>query len=495
MDRTDDRSITSPGSSSPSPVDESDASIHPIVRWAPALRHRYFRWYLVGHLFSVIGGWMQDAGLRWYVQILTKEIGSERWLGITGAIAALPIVVFSPLGGALADRLPKRLMIAATQSADMIIALSLGLLVWFDALPLGLVLVFAALHGTFLAFDIPARQSFAIEMVGRRDLMSAIGLNSTIFNLGRLVGPMSAGIAMISGAWIARHAMDWGLVPTGSMDAARGEIADKIGLVPNTALMDATRAGVAACFLLNAVSFSGLIFLLIFLPLTRSEAEETASSKAERRNLNLLDGFRTVVARPQSLGLLGCLLLFLLAGGSYPTLIPALADYELKTDERGYSLLLTANGIGSVAGALVVASVHRLRSRRLVIVTGLSLVAIGLAATASSKSLLPACASLFLTGAGVILFLASANSTIQLSVPDAVRGRVMSVWVAVFGIGMPMGSLLSGYVAQFIGTSNTLWYQGWATWGAVVLAFFVLRGDQTVEKDVPTVSTDPEELP
>jgi predicted MFS family arabinose efflux permease len=408
---------------------------------------------MLGHLLSVIGGWMQEAGLRWYVQVLTKDIGSERWLGITAAMASLPIVIFSPIGGALADRLPKRLVIAATQSFGMVIALLLALLVWFDVLPLPLVLVFAALHGTFLSFDIPARQAFAIEMVGRGDLMSAIGLNSTIFNMGRLVGPMSAGIAMLSGGWIAAIAAGSGLAPGGEIDP--------------------TRAGVAACFLFNAISFTGLVLLLISMGTPPYQAEDPPRRRS-RKSLQLMEGVRAVRANPQGLGLLACLLLFLLAGGSYPTLIPALADYVLGTNEQGYTALLTANGLGSVVGALIVASIHNISSRRNPIVAGLALVAVGLVATAVSRNLPLSCGSLFVTGIGFILFLASANSTIQLGVPDAVRGRVMSLWVATFGIGLPLGSLLSGYVAQRIGTAATLWYQGWATWLAVLLAFIVL---------------------
>jgi predicted MFS family arabinose efflux permease len=450
-------------------VDQADSSSSQLLRWAPALRHTYFRWYLLGHLLSVIGGWMQDAGLRWYVQILTKDVGSERWLGITAAMASLPIVIFSPIGGALADRLPKRLVIAATQSAGMLIALLLALLVWIDALPLALVLVFAALHGTFLAFDIPARQAFAIEMVGRKDLMSAIGLNSTIFNMGRLVGPMSAGLAMLSGGTLASVIVQFGWAPSSGMTE--------------------TRAGVMACFLLNAFSFVGLVLLLIFMPMPPRDSEEPAPAKSSKRSLELMEGVRAVRDRPQARGLLVCLLMFLLAGGSYPTLIPALADYELNADEGGYSMLLTANGLGSVVGALIVASIHNISSRRIPIVAGLALVAIGLVETASSSDLFFASISLFVTGIGFILFLASANSTIQLGVPDEVRGRVMSIWVAVFGIGLPLGSLLSGYVAQRIGTASTLWYQGWATWGAVLIAFFVLGRPNGSALDPPVNET------
>lgn len=422
-----------------------------LSQWAPAFRHSYFRWYLSGHLLSVIGGWMQDASLRWYVQVLTADVGSERWLGLTAAMASLPIVLLSPLGGSVADRWSRRGVIASTQSFDMALSFLLAALVWFNALPLAAVLVFALLHGAFLAFDIPARQAFVIEMVGPRDLMSAIGLNSTIFNTGRLLGPMVAGIIMAS-------ASSWALLyasPDAPLDARQTSI-----------------TGIAVCFLLNGFSFLWLIVILLRRPLPRQN--DLPPSHAERRKFDLLGGFRSVRHRPVALGLLGSLALFLLAGGSYTTLLPALADYQLDTDEWGYSLLLSANGFGSVVGALVVASIHSIQSRRLPIVGGLALVALGLIGASVSTTLTPACWALFVTGMGFIMFLASANSTIQLGVPDEVRGRVMSIWLLTFGLGLPVGSLLAGQFASWVGTRTTLACQGFGSIPAILLAAYVL---------------------
>lgn len=448
------------GSAVASEVLESDSRL---ARWYPALQYSYFRWYLAGHLLSVIGGWMQDAGLRWYVQTLTKEIGSERWLGLTAAMASLPIVVFSPIGGAMADRWPRRIVIATTQVAGMLMALLLGVLVWVNLLPLWAVLVFAAMHGTFLAFDIPARQAFAIEMVGPKSLMSAIGLNSTIFNLGRLAGPMCAGIIMMTGGAIIAALTSFGADPSG---------------LPN-----ATFAGISACFILNGLSFVGLVLVLVFRRLPPIAGIHDAPRRPPRGWKDILGGFHSVMARPMALGLMSTLAIFLLAGGSYPTLLPALADNVLNEGERGYTALLTSNGLGSVVGALVVASIHSVRSRRMPIIAGLALVSIGLIATALAGSLLLACLALFVTGVGFIMFLASANSTIQLGVPDEVRGRVMSVWVLTFGIGLPMGSLIAGNIAQMIGTATTMCIQGVASIPAVVVAWYVLSRNDAAELD------------
>lgn len=450
----------------------------PIVRWYPALRFQYFRWYLAGHLLSVIGGWMQDAGLKWYVQTLTKEIGSEFWLGLTTAMASVPILIFSPIGGALADRWSRRLVIAWTQTAGMVIALLLGVLVWFDFLPLWAVLIFAALHGTFLAFDIPARQAFAIEMVGPRDLMSAIGLNSTIFNLGRLLGPMCAATVMLSGGLIIG-----GLV--------------LIGFHPKI-LPSEAEAGIAACFVLNGFSFVGLVIVLVFFNLPRMEGVHDSPRKTSRGFRAMWGGFHAVIERPKALGLMSTLGIFLLAGGSYPTLLPALAGNVLDTGsierveangrekiiessteqnvrgEEIYGALLTANGLGSVVGALVVASIHSVRSRKAPILAGLGLVSGGLIATAMAPGVFLAEIALFFTGIGFIMFLASANSMIQLGVPDEVRGRVMSMWVLTFGVGLPIGSLIAGVIAEQIGTPNTLLLQGFGSIPAILLAAYVL---------------------
>lgn len=408
-------------------------------RWLPAVRSRYFRLYLCGHLLSVIGGWMQEAALRWYVQTQLHGIRTEFWLGMTGAVAALPIVLFSPMGGAIADRFPRRQVITWTQALGMTVALTLGVLVWANLLPLAGVLALAAMHGTFLAFDIPARQSFTIEMVGRRDLASGIALNSTIFNIGRFLGPMAMGAVLLS------------------------------------------PLGMPACFLLNAASFVPLILLLLLAHLPPRLSSETSPYDRQPRDERsaVLGGFRIVRDRPRILWLLITLGCFLLAGGCYPTLLAALADKELGAGAAGYSALLAANGLGSVAGALIVMAMHRATSRRVPIVAGISLVSATMVGVYFTDRLWVACVLLFGAGAGYIMFLPSANSTIQLGIPDQIRGRVMSMWVLTFGAALPVGSVLAGTVAAQVGTRATMLLQGLGTIPTIALAAVALGLPET----------------
>lgn len=408
-------------------------------RWSPALRSGFFRLYLCGHLLSVIGGWMQEAALRWYVQTQLHGIRTELWLGITAAVAALPIVLFSPVGGAIADRYPRRRVITWTQVLGMAVAMVLGSLVWLDWLSLTAVLILAAMHGTFLALDIPARQSFTIEMVGRRDLASGIALNSTIFNIGRFLGPMAMGLVLLS------------------------------------------PLGMSACFLLNAASFAPLILLLLFAYLPSDHVFEPTTSK--RTGVSQLGGFQFIQSRPQTLWLLITLGCFLLAGGCYPTLLAALADNELRSGAVGYSALLAANGMGSVAGALLVAGLHRSTNRRTPIVTGIALVAVTLIGVYFTDRLWVACVLLFGAGAGYIMFLPSANSTIQLGIPDEIRGRVMSMWVLTFGAALPIGSVLAGAIASQIGTRSTMLLQGLGTIPVIALAIVALGLPESTEVD------------
>jgi len=377
----------------------------------PALRRRPYQWFIAGQIVSVIGSWMQQAALAWYVQIRTRSVGSEYWLGVTAAVSAAPIVLFSTLGGTLADRLPRRWMIVGTQTTAMLLAFAFGTLVLMDWTPLWAILLFAALGGTILAFDGPARQSFAVEMVGRDDLLSAIGLNSAVFNAGRLVGPMMAGLVM-------------------------------------------TSIGIAGCFFLNGFSFLAIIVALAMMTLPTPEP----ITVEEHANANK-SGFRSILREPQILGLLATLAILLMSGGSYLTLLPALAQNTLGLSDAGYSALLTANGLGSLVGSLSVASMRSISMRRPILVIGNLLMASGLAAVSLAQTQWFACLCLFVTGVGFIQFLTAANSTVQLSVPDALRGRVLGIWFSAFGIAQPIGGYAAGLIASRIGTPRTFFFQ------------------------------------
>lgn len=365
---------------------------------------------------------MQHAALSWHVQTL-KGPESAYWLGVTAASASLPIIVFAPLGGAMADHFPKRRVLLATQSAAMIAAFAFAALVAMDRAGIGAVLVFAVFNGVILACDIPARQAFAVEMVGKEDLMSAIALNSAVFNVGRLVGPMVFGLTMM--------------------------------------------LGIALCFFLNGLSFLGVLYALARMSVPGRVVEE---EHADRR---LWSGFRAILADRRLTGLVATLAVVLLTGGTYFTLLPALAANSLKSGDAGYSALLTANGLGALVGSLTVAGLPSLSARRPTILLGILLMTAGLVGLGVAGTLPGAIASVFVVGMGFILFLASTNSTVQLSVADGVRGRVMSVWVLMFGACQPVGNYMAGWIAAALGTQRTFLIVGVACLLAAVLALAV----------------------
>lgn len=370
---------------------------------------------------------MQQSAMGWYVQTLTRGIGSEYWLGMVSVYQSLPIVLFSAHGGTVADRYPKRPLLIITQGLSMVFAVTFGILISFNLAPLWTVLCFAAAWGTMTAYDIPIRQAFAVEMVGRKDLLSGIALNSAVFNVGRFTGPMVAGVVI-------------------------------------------SVVGIAACFVLNGLSFLGVIFALSLMALPKRTVMEPPSHS--RRDL--FGGFTTILATPRIFGMMLVLAAVLITGGAYLALLPALAEYHLGVQEKGYAALMSCNGLGGLVGALTVASVKDVAARRTTIKLGIVLIGCGLLLLSSCNTLWTACPTLVVTGAGLVLFLASTNSTIQLSIADSIRGRVMGIWVLVFGASQPLGSYIAANIARFVGTPTTLFYEGIACLLAGVGAIYVL---------------------
>ena len=398
------------------------SGITPVYEKFPALRHQAFRWFLFGHAISIIGSWMQRAASGWYVQTLTREIGSEYWLGLAAAYAAIPLALLSAHGGIIADRVPKRNLLIGTQAAMMVAALLFGTMIILGVAELWHVLCFAIIMGTMVAYDLPARQAFTIEMVGRQELGSAVGLNSAVFNAGRLLGPAIAGLVIT--AW-----------------------------------------GVGVCFLLNGLSFVGVIVALWVMRLP------PASRPPSDGREGLVAGFRAIAQDSRILGLIAILSLMIVSGGAYVTLLPAYAENYLGVDERGFGFLLTANGFGALLGALSVASARPIPSRRGSILAGAASLGGGLLLLSQCTTLWGALPTLVIVGYGLVLFLASLNTTVQLTVPDDVRGRVMGIWTLVFGASQPAGSYLCGVLGHLYGTPTALSIQGLVCIAGVALAW------------------------
>jgi MFS family permease len=366
-----------------------------------ALAHRNFRLFLLGQTVSLTGTWMQSVAQGWLVLLLTN---SPFYVGLVSAIGSLGVLLFTLYAGVIADRTDKRRVVVITQTLQMLQAFALAALVWSGEVSVGNILVLAAFLGVVSAFDIPTRQAFLVEMVGKEDLMSAIALNTSVFNLTRVIGPVIAGVL--------------------------------IGAV-----------GVAICFLLNGISYLAVIIGLLAMRLPPYVAQPT--------QISAWQGFREVLAflrsdrRVSTLVVLTAIISIF--GFPYLVLLPVFARDVLGVGATGYGLLSTAVGFGAVAGALTVATLaHRIPKGRTVVFAG-TLFGMLLAVFASARVFPLAMAFLVLVGAAMIVNNALTNTLLQTLVPDHLRGRVMGFYSFVF-VGMaPFGAFLFGVVAEQLG--------------------------------------------
>ena len=374
--------------------------------------HRNYRLFFSGQLLSLMGSWMQIIGQAWLVYRLT---GSPLALGIIGFLQQGPVFFLSAIGGTIADRVDRRTLLLITQTGFLIQAIALAILTFTDLAEIWHVAVLALAYGVLNAIDVPTRQSFTVEMVGRADLQNAIALNSIMFNMARVVGPSVAGvtIAVVGEAW---------------------------------------------CFAINAASYVAVITSLILMQ-TKSVRREDVSRPLQ----DLIDGFRYVARHREIRAALLALAASSFAGGPYLTLMPVFTEQVLGADSAGYGLMMTAVGAGALFGAVMMS---RLSGDRLRQAPELAAIAFGLWMVAFSMMtnywfalvlVLPTAFSLMLQGSAT-------NIIVQNAVEDRMRGRVMAYYTMSFLGMMPFGSLASGALAHYIGVPLTL------TCGGVVCA-------------------------
>jgi MFS family permease len=344
---------------------------------------------------------MQNIGQAWLVYQLTH---SAVWLGAIGFLTSIPVLLFSMFGGTLADKVTKKPLIIATQAASMCQAFVLAALVWTGSVTPVLVGILALTLGIINAFDMPTRQSFVVEMVGKEDLRNAIALNSAIFNSARMFGPAIGGIV--------------------------------IGIL-----------GVGWCFFLNGISFIAVILGLTIMNVEEKARQTTGSSvlNSIREGVSYLRSEETLMVL---MVLISILTVF---GWSYSVLLPIFADKILDIGAIGLGNLLTANGVGALTGALTVASVGHKVAPRKFIYGGLSIFTVSLLIFAASTSPLLSMACMVGVGIGLISFFATANSMLQMRTPDSLRGRVMGLYSLVFQGFFPFGSLAIGFLADIAG--------------------------------------------
>ena len=395
-----------------------------------AFRYRDFRLFWSGQLISLVGTWMQSVGQAWVVLEIT---GSPFKLGIITALQFGPMLFLSFLTGAFADRVRKRRLLLLTQSALMVQAFALAALDWTGHIQYWHVAVLASVYGIANTLDLPARQSFVVQIVGKHDLINAIALNSAVFNGARVVGPAVAGLL------VARY-------------------------------------GVAIAFLLNGLSFLGVIAALLAI---HNEGEPRQRS-GDTLSQEILQGLRYAWETPLIVLILAFMLVTSLFVVNFGVVVPLVAREVLHEGAHGFGLLMASLGVGAVAGAAGLALVGRGRAPVSLLAGAALIDAIGLAGLGMVRHFWVAAALLAVMGFAMIVFMASSNTTLQVTVPDALRGRLMGLYAFVF-VGMnPFGALFIGSVAEKWGVPAAC-VAGGGIGGACLVALTLVFGRRASE--------------
>ena len=367
-----------------------------------ALRHRNFRLYWGGQLVSLIGTWMQTVAQAWLMHRLTS---SAFMLGLLGFMQFLPVLLLSLWAGVIVDSTNKRKLLLITQTAFLVQATLLATAVSTHVVTPWMVLILAFVFGTINALDLPARQSFVVELAGKEDMPNAIALNSAAFNTARILGPAVAGILLAT-------------------------------------------VGEAGCFWLNALSYVAVITSIWRMDLVSRPAIKLDAKEAVRHMAEGIRYARSVRPLRNLLTLLG---LTAGLGFQYMILLPVYVRDILKTDAKAYGALVSAFGLGSLVSAAWMTRPHDRWALRRNIFIGLFSAAIGMGTFAWSRVLPLSLAMGFLAGLGLILYVATTNTLIQLTTDDQHRGRVMGLYTLMFVGTAPIGSLITGAVAQRFG--------------------------------------------
>jgi MFS family permease len=398
------------------------------ARTFAALRHRNYRLFFVGQGLSAVGSWSRSTAQAWLVHELTK---SERWLGWVAAASLLPIALLAWLAGAVVDRADKRRLLLWTQIAEMALSTCLFGLVVAGRVEPEHVLVLAAAMGVCVAFEMPARQAFVVELVGKDGLRNAVAMNSLMFNLALVLGPALAGALMAT-------------------------------------------VGIWACFAFDAISFLFAIvgFARMDLP------PHVAPPRHESFWAHVRAGLRYVAGHRRVRSLLILLAVAMFFGWSYSAVLAAFAEKLLGADGGDYGLLVASSGVGAVAGALWVAGHHAShdgeRRPERTVFGSLIVFCLSVVGFAAVRDVAAAAALRAVAGFCMISFFSTSNGMIQTAVPDGLRGRVMGLWTLVFGASLPLGQLVVGDVAERVGVAPAI-AGGALVCLAAVLAFAFAR--------------------
>ena len=371
-----------------------------------ALNSPNYRLWFFGQMFSLVGTWMQSTAQGYLVYEITQ---SAAFLGYVSLANGLPTWLFTLYGGVIADRIPRRKMIIITETTMMVLAVILAALTFTNLVQPWHIVVLSFFLGTANAFETPARQSFVSEMVDRKDMTNAIALNSTMFNIGTVVGPAVAGLVY---AWL----------------------------------------GPGWCFTINGISFIAVIIALVLMKLADSVPPASGKSAINELKEGVSYAFhdKTIRSLLINLGMVGIFGFGLLA------LLPAWAVDVLKGDVTTNGLLLSARGVGSLIGALMIAYIGSRGTRGKIWTLGYLLTPVFFYIFAFIRWIPASLAVMVMLGWALMSMINTTNALVQSHVPDNLRGRVMGVYSLVFMGGTPLGSFISGTIADRIGVPTTV---------------------------------------
>ncbi len=411
------------------PSEVENAGLIPAEGWRKtfsALRNPNYRYFYTGQTVSLIGTWTRTAALGWVAFQFTH---SEFLLGIVFMLNSLPIFLFSIYAGSLADRIPKIRIFTLTSWFSLLSSLTLAVMLFRGPVHIAYLMIFSALWGLSTSFEMPSRQTLMVELVGKKDLVNAIALNSAMVNSTRIIGPAVGGILLAS-------------------------------------------FGAAWCFLLDALSYLAVLYAIhkIQLPASHYEPKKV---KADWKYI--LEGFKYLKTNSTIAQTVTLLFIMGIGGWAYQSQLSAFVVTQLNMGAQGYGWLLAMNGLGACTAALFVASRGSRIVRTKTLFTGAGIYGIFIVLFGFMHQPYGAASLIFFAGLGIILFFSIGNSIIQTQSPDHLRGRLMGIWALVFGGGMPIGSFWMGLVASHTSSGFALQMGGLFCIAGAFAIYWVFR--------------------
>ena len=397
--------------------------------FASLRKHRNYRLFFTGQVISLSGTWMQNVALAWLVVELTH---SPVALGILAFCRFGPFTFFGLFAGVLADRFDNRRLVMTTQAAAMCVSIALAALALTDSATVWAAYALAFLGGTTFVFDAPGRHALTFQLVGREELPNAVALNASLFNASRTIGPAIAGVVIAA-------------------------------------------AGVGVCFVINAVTFLAVLSALALMrkeELHPVEREETPPPLLR----GIRDGLGYVRRSPRVRLLIGAVAVISLISLNFNVVLPVLASETLEVGPEGFGILTAVFGLGALVGALLSAALARASWK--VLVAGVGGFGVAQLALAPQETMIVACVLLFVAGVSFTMWMSNTQSILQLTSPDHLRGRVLSLWLFAFAGSAPIGGLVAGWLTDIGGTALSFTVGGVAS--LLVAAVMLVRPWQSL---------------